>query len=109
MVRPMHRSRSHKRIYRRTPSGRTAVHHKRRKNTPMRCSRCGAILAGVPIKDPERRILPKTAKRPERMFGGVLCSRCLKAVLKEAIRGELTATILIQGAQQKTQEVLPQA
>lgn len=106
MAKPMHRSRSYKRIYRRTPSRRTAVHRERRKNTPMRCGRCGAILAGVPIKDTERRILPKTAKRPERMFGGVLCPRCLRTILKETIRGELT--IITQETQQKTQEALPQ-
>lgn len=91
LVRPLYRSRSLKRIYRRVPSGETVIHYEKRKNTPMRCSRCGAILAGVPIKDRERRKLPKTAKRPERMFGGVLCSRCLRIVLKKVIRTSIAS------------------
>ncbi len=89
MVRPMYRSRSLKRVIRRTPGGRIVVHYERRKNTPMRCGRCGAILCGVPIKDRERRKLPKSMKRPERMFGGVLCPRCLREVLKEVVRSSL--------------------
>jgi len=56
----------------------------------MRCGRCGAPLGGVPISEDERRWLPKTKKRPERMFGGVLCPRCLKEVLKEAVRKGLS-------------------
>jgi len=86
VVRPMYRSRSLKRVVRRTPGGRTVVHYERRKNTVMRCGRCGAPLSGVPIKDSERRKLPRTAKRPERMFGGVLCPKCLREVLKEYVR-----------------------
>lgn len=90
MVKPMHRSRSYRRIYRRTPGGRSVTHYERRKNTPMRCARCGNILAGVPIKDNERRSLSKSLKRPERIFGGVLCPRCLRVVLKRVVREELT-------------------
>ncbi|HID80249.1 MAG TPA: 50S ribosomal protein L34e [Ignisphaera sp.] len=89
MPRPMYRSRSMKRVIRRTPGGRVVIHYERRKNTVMRCGRCGAILNGVPIKDSERRKLPKTKKRPERMFGGVLCARCLKEILKEAVRSSI--------------------
>lgn len=89
MAKPMHRSRSYKRVYRRTPGGRTVIHYERRKNTPMRCGRCGAVLAGVPVKESERRALPKTLKRPERMFGGNLCPRCLKIVLKKVVRTQI--------------------
>ncbi len=58
----------------------------------MRCARCGAILNGVPIKEGERRKLPKTKKRPERMFGGVLCAKCLREILKEAVRSRIVET-----------------
>jgi len=75
-----------RRISRRTPGGRTVIHYERRENAPMRCGRCGAILNGVPIRERERRKLPKTMKRPERLFGGVLCPRCLREVLKELVR-----------------------
>jgi len=91
VVRPMYRSRSLKRVVRRTPGGRVVIHYERRENTPMRCGRCGAVLSGVPIKDRERRKLPKTAKRPERMFGGVLCPKCLREVLKDYVRKSLVA------------------
>ncbi|MEM0371831.1 MAG: 50S ribosomal protein L34e [Ignisphaera sp.] len=94
MVRPLYRSRSYKRVYRRTPGGETVIHFEKRKNTPMRCGRCGAMLPGVPIKDSERRKLPKTAKRPERMFGGVLCSRCLRIVLKRVIRNTFSSQVV---------------
>lgn len=104
MVKPMYRSRSYKRISRRTPGGRTVIHYEKRKNTPMRCARCGANLAGVPIKDSERRSLPKSMKRPERMFGGVLCPRCLKIVLKRVIREELTKAVTTSIAQQEVQQ-----
>ena len=90
MVRPMYRSRSLRRVWRRTPGGGTVVHYERRRRSAMRCARCGAPLAGVPLSEDERRRLPKTKKRPERMFGGVLCPRCLREVLKEAIRKGLS-------------------
>lgn len=86
MVRPQLRSRSYKRISRRTPSGKTVIHYERSKNTPMRCAKCGSVLNGVPIKESERRLLPKVMKRPERMFGGMLCVRCLREILKEVVR-----------------------
>jgi large subunit ribosomal protein L34e len=52
----------------------------------MKCARCGAVLNGVPATDYERRKLPKSSKRPERMFGGFLCPRCLREVLKDVVR-----------------------
>jgi len=52
----------------------------------MKCARCGAVLNGVPTTDYKRRKLPKSSKRPERMFGGFLCSRCLREALKDVVR-----------------------
>ncbi|MCS7112280.1 MAG: 50S ribosomal protein L34e [Ignisphaera sp.] len=86
MVKPSLRSRSYKRISKKTPGGRTVVHYERRKSTRMRCARCGHVLNGIPLKDVSRRGLPKVMKRPERMFGGTLCPRCLRNVLKEVVR-----------------------
>lgn len=93
MVKPFLKSRSYKKNYRRTPGGRTVVHYEKRKNTPMKCGKCGNILAGVPVKDSERRKLPKSLKRPERMFGGVLCSKCLKIILKKIVRSSSESSI----------------
>ncbi|MGC9009697.1 MAG: hypothetical protein ACP5I7_03680 [Sulfolobales archaeon] len=36
--------------------------------------------------------MPKTLKRPERMFGGVLCHRCLEEILKEKVRSLVSLT-----------------
>ncbi|BAN90114.1 50S ribosomal protein L34e [Aeropyrum camini] len=88
MVRPALRSRSLRRVYRRTPGGYTVVHYERRKPGPARCARCGRPLGGVPRGRPPRvRRLSKTAKRPERPYGGVLCSTCLAELIFEAIAG----------------------
>ena len=86
MVRPALRSRSVRRIYRKTPGGRTVIHYDRLKRSKARCAVCGRELGGVPLGKEELRKLPKSLKRPERMFGGVLCPSCLSLALKIAVR-----------------------
>lgn len=87
MVRPALRSRSLRRVYRRTPGGVAVVHYERRKPGPARCARCGRPLFGVPrLRPSQLRGLPKTRKRPERPYGGVLCANCLEELLREAVR-----------------------
>jgi large subunit ribosomal protein L34e len=76
------RSRSFRRIYVKTPGGRTVIHYKRRKPGRAKCG-CGAVLMGAPRGIPSvMRKLSKTEKRPERPFGGVLCSKCMRAKIK---------------------------
>ena len=90
MPRPALRTRSRRRVYRRTPGGETVVHYEKRRPGPARCGICGAPLNGVPRARPaELRNMPLTRKRPERMFGGVLCPRCLERVLKQAVRSQV--------------------
>ena len=89
MVRPMYRSRSLRRVMKRTPGGRVVIHFERDRRTVMKCGRCGRILNGVPTTNALRRKLAKTQKRPQRMFGGVLCPKCLAEILKLAVRGQL--------------------
>ncbi len=85
MVRPALRSRSLRRIWRKTPGGRTVVHYERRKKYIVRCFICGTEINGIPRnKDVTRS--NKTFKRPERLFGGVLCPSCLALAIKSAIR-----------------------
>jgi len=86
MVSPRLRSRSLKRIKRRTPGGRSVVHYERIKKAVAKCGRCGAPLNGVPRDIRDLRSLPKSSKRPNRAFGGVLCHRCLEEIYKEIIR-----------------------
>ena len=87
MVEPYKRSRTLRRIKVRVSGGRTVTHYKRRKPGKAKCSNCGALLKGVPR---ERSIkmhkLPKTKKRPERPYGGNLCSNCMRLNLIEKAR-----------------------
>jgi len=78
------RSNSRRRVYRRTPSGVTVVHYELRSANVAKCSSCGVQLGGVPRLN--LRKLAKTEKRPERIYGGTLCHRCLASLLKEAAR-----------------------
>ena len=86
MVRPALRSRSLRRVYRRSPGGEVRVLYERRKPGPARCAVCGKPLNGVPrLRPAQLRRLSKTAKRPERPYGGVLCHKCLETLLRKAI------------------------
>lgn len=88
MVRPALRSRSLARRYVRLPGGDTVIHYRKRKPSPARCAVCGKPLNGVPrLRPVELRKLPKTMRRPERPYGGVLCPKCLRELLKKSIRG----------------------
>lgn len=82
-----HRTRKLRRVYRRTPSGKTVIHFRKRKPQKAKCSKCGDILKGVPRERPYKmQRLAKTKKRPERPYGGVLCSRCMRRLLINNLR-----------------------
>jgi large subunit ribosomal protein L34e len=79
MVKPSFRSRTFRRVYRKTPGGRNVLQHRKRKPSKATCYKCGKILPAVP----RERVyimqrMPKTKKRPERPYGGVLCSACMR-------------------------------
>ena len=79
MTEPRKKSRSLRRIYVKTPGGNTVMHYKQRKPGIHVCAECKAKLKGVP-RDFANKIknLSKSSKRPERPYGGVLCSRCMR-------------------------------
>ena len=82
-----HRSRTLRIVYRRTPGGRTVVHYRKRKPSRATCSKCGYILTAVPRERPHiMRKMPKTTKRPERPYGGILCSSCMRRMFIDASR-----------------------
>ena len=85
MPRPALRSRSLRRVYVRTPGGNTVIHYERKKNGKAHCAICGAELNGVKTNDLHK--FSKTEKRPERKYGGVVCSRCLERLIKASVRG----------------------
>ena len=71
------------------PGGRTKVQYKQRKPSKAKCGACGKVLAGVPRELPAKLSkLPKTARRPDRKFGGVLCNQCSRAYFKNKARSE---------------------
>ena len=79
MVAGKHKSRSLRRVPRRVPGGRIVMHYKRRTPGVAQCGGCGANLKGIPrATTTEIRNMPKTARRPQRPFGGVLCTQCAR-------------------------------
>ncbi len=87
MVRRALRSRSLKRSQMKVPGGRTVTHFRRRKPSIAKCAKCGKDLKGVPrLRVSDLKKLPKTKKRPERPYGGNLCSKCMREVFREKVR-----------------------
>jgi len=82
-----YRSRSYKRINKKTPGGQNVLRYKKKKPSKHVCAECGAALHGVPRGRPyEIGKLSKTKKRPNRPFGGYLCSKCLRDHFKSEAR-----------------------
>jgi large subunit ribosomal protein L34e len=70
-----------------TPAARIVTHYRLRKPSKVCCATCGAPLKGVPRARPaDLHAIPKTARRPERPYGGVLCSACTRSKFKTALR-----------------------
>jgi large subunit ribosomal protein L34e len=87
MPRPMYRSRGWRRVKRVTPRGDVTVHYEKKRPSRARCAICGRELNGVPaLRSFKLSKLAKTMKRPERMYGGVICPRCLARGLRESVR-----------------------
>ena len=87
MPAPHLRSRSLRKVYRKVSGGRVSIHYKKRKPKAARCGNCGTMLKGVPRELPfKMRSMAKTKTRPERPFGGVLCSRCMRVTIIDKFR-----------------------
>ena len=89
MPAPRKRSRSLRKIFVKTPGGRTTVHYKHRKPKLARCGKCGATLKGVVRERPYKmKKMAKSKKRPTRPYGGVLCSGCMRKLFVEKARSQ---------------------
>jgi large subunit ribosomal protein L34e len=87
MPAPRLRSRTLRRVSKRVPGGKTVLQHVKRNPSKAKCGKCGKELKAVPRKNPAQlKNTPKTQKRPERPFGGVLCSACMRSQLVEKAR-----------------------
>jgi len=81
------RSRSFRKVKVKTPGSKVTIHYKKKKPSKAHCGMCGAVLPGV-LSDREvvMRTTPKSLKRPERPYGGVLCSSCSRSKIKEKVK-----------------------
>jgi large subunit ribosomal protein L34e len=84
MVRRALRSRSLRRVKVKTPGSKVVTHFRKRKPQAAHCAGCSAVLKGVPRERPTKmQNMAKTKKRPERPFGGILCSSCSRSLIKQ--------------------------
>jgi len=87
MTKPRHRSRSMRRKQKKTPGGTTGQTYLARKPGLHKCAECGAELKGIPRLKPSKAAnKARSAKRPERPYGGFLCSRCARQKIKQEAR-----------------------
>ena len=77
---------SYRQINVKVPGGRTVIQYRKRKPSKAKCASCRALLSGVPRERPfKMKNMPKTKKRPERPYGGYLCTKCArKKIIQEA-------------------------
>jgi large subunit ribosomal protein L34e len=66
----------------RTPGGRYAIHYLKEKRNKDKCAICKSELHGT---NHGYKSLPRSSRRPKRIFGGYLCSNCLKKILENKI------------------------
>lgn len=87
MPRPQFRTKTFRKVFVKTPGGKTVLHYRRRKPSAAKCANCERKLAGVPRNIPAQiRKLPKNQKRPDRPYGGILCSKCSRLKIVEIFR-----------------------
>ena len=73
-----HKNRSFRKIFVKL-ADKVVLRYKKRKPKQAHCGRCSRLLQGVPRDRPYKmQNRAKTTKRPDRPYGGVLCSRCLR-------------------------------
>jgi large subunit ribosomal protein L34e len=83
------KSRTFRRVKRVTPGNKNVTHYVKKKPGKAVCAKYGTPLAGVPNELPTKmKNMPKSSKRPERPFGGVLSSKAMRELLKEKARKE---------------------
>ena len=90
MVRGMYKSRTLRRVFRKTPGGNNVIHYKRRKPSHAKCGTCKTILKGVPREIPSvLASMSKSERKPERPYGGNLCSACTREKIKLQTRNNI--------------------
>lgn len=87
MPEPRFRSRTLRRVKRKLPGGKTVTHYEKRNPKQPKCANCKTELKGIPRKRPyQMQRLGLSKKRTERPFGGYLCSKCSRLLIKKEAR-----------------------
>ena len=87
MVSGRFKSRTFRRVFKRTPSGKNKIDYKLRKPKVAKCAACKKPLHGIPwLIASKFKNLAKTKKRPQRPFGGNLCSKCSRKEIIKRIK-----------------------
>ena len=87
MPEPRFRSRSLRRVKKKLPGGKTVTHYKKRKPKVAKCANCKTELKGMTRERPYKmQKLNRSKKKVERPFGGNLCSKCSRLLIKKEIR-----------------------
>jgi len=87
MPQPKFKSRTYRRISTKLPGGNSKIHYEKRKPELPKCANCKKELKGIPkLRDYKMRRLGISKKRPERAFGGYLCSECSRQTIKKEAR-----------------------
>ena len=74
-------------IKRKTPSGKITLHERRRRPSQAKCANCKSPLHSIQRKIPsEFKKLSASERKPERPYGGYLCSNCTKEIFRERAR-----------------------
>jgi large subunit ribosomal protein L34e len=82
-----HKSRSLRKVFKKTPGGRNVIHYEARNPKSHKCASCANELHGIPrLSAKKMEKAPKTEKRPERPYGGYLCSACTRKKLISELR-----------------------
>jgi len=80
------KSRTFNRVKRRTVS-KLVTSYNKKKPQKSRCGGCGVVLKGFATNSPSKvGKQAKTQRRPERPYGGVLCSKCSREIFKKRAR-----------------------
>ncbi len=80
------RTRSKARIFIKTPGGRVVIHYRKRKTKSRICQLCKKEIHGIPrMNSSNASKFPKSSKRISRIYGGIICGKCLRLILKKEI------------------------
>jgi large subunit ribosomal protein L34e len=89
MVEKSKRTRSTKKVKKRTPGARTVTHYGSKKAGKAQCGLCGKAMAQVKTGSAtEMKNTPKSSKAPARPYRGTLCSPCLDDLVRYVTRME---------------------